>query len=166
MLITANSTRRLFYMKRTKSKHPTKKHATRRTAQDCDAISPSKVCKAMLLTVAVGIALLLPASLLAYFYKEPTALLPVCGLGASALTAFLGGMIAGRIHRHSLLTVGLLNGVLITVLMLVLSLFFQSESSHYPAWASALLHAAFLLLSALGALTTPPQKTKRKKHKK
>ena len=153
-------------MKRTKSKHPTKKHATRRTAQDCDAISPSKVCKAMLLTVAVGIALLLPASLLAYFYKDPTSLIPVCGLGASALTAFFGGMIAGRIHRHSLLTVGLLNGILITLLMLVLSLFFQKQSSHYPGWASALLHASFLILSAFGALTTPAKKAGRKKRKK
>ena len=153
-------------MNQATQKHIAKKRSVGRSAEASDSILPSKVCKAMLLTVALGVGMLLVASLIAYFYKDPTSILPICGLAASALTAFFGGMIAGRLHGHSYLAVGLLNGIAMTLIMLPLSLFLRSASSHYPGWASALLHTAFLFLSALGAILTPQQKRPRKRRKK
>lgn len=161
MLITANSTRRLFYMNRTASKHHAKR--TTRQSEANDTIRAVNVLRSFLLTAALGSALLLIAALLTYFCKDPAAILPLSGLAVSLLTAFFGGMIAGRIHRCAPLIVGLLNGISVMLIMLPLSLLFTSQASHYTGWTSALLHTAFLLLSALGALASPQKRHVKRK---
>ena len=152
-------------MNQTASKYHAKKKTASRPAESGDTIRTADVLRAFLLTAALGAALLLLTALLAYFCKDPAALLPVLGLASSALTAFFGGMIAGRIHRHSLLVVGLLNGIAMMLVMLPLSLLFTAQSAHYPGWASALMHTAFLILSALGALASPAKKPAKRRKK-
>ena len=151
-------------MNQTVSKHQAKRKSAMRQTESGSSIRTTNILRAFLLTATLGAALLLIAALLAYFYEEPGTLLPILGLAVSALTAFFGGMIAGKIHQCSLLIVGLLNGISIMLIMLPLSLLFASHASHYAGWTSALLHATFLLLSALGALASPTQRrVKRKK---
>lgn len=153
-------------MNQTARKHPSRNHSTKRAADPSPSILPSKVLRAWLLTVAVGLASILLSALIAYFCTDPAPLLPALGLLSSALTAFLGGWIAGKLHGHAFLTVGLLNGVAMTVIMLPLSLLFVNDASNYAGWLSAVIHTAFLLFSALGGLAASKPVKKRKKRKK
>ena len=150
--------------KRVDKRRPSRAGADRASANSQKNAPSIKIaCKALLFTVAIGLGILLVASLLVYFYKDPAPLLLPIGLLASALTAFLGGMVAGRMQRRALLASGLLNGVLFCVLMLLLSPMLRSQAHAYSSGLSALMHAVFLLLSVLGALSAPKKPTKRKR---
>ena len=128
--------------------------------EDSFALWVRHLLKSLLLTLGIGIASTLICSLGAYFYPDPNRLTLPLGLAASGLTAFLGGMITSRIHRHSALLCGLLSGSLFNALMMLLSLCFASEAQGYTALISALLHAGFLLLSVAGAYLGLPKSKK------
>ena len=113
---------------------------------------PKKALRAFLVTLAIGAGLILLASLGAYFMPDPDPMIRPLAYAAAALTALLGGFAAGKLHGSAPAVCGLVNGLLLLALMLLLSLFFRSHASGYPAWASALLHAAVLALSFAGAL--------------
>ena len=157
-------------MNKTAKRGPQRKasaHAARRKASD--EHSPTLVLqglgKSLLITVAIGAALTLTASLVAYFYVDPDLLIRPLALLASALTALLGGFTAAKINRESALLCGFLNGGAFTCLAILLSLFFKAYASGYAAWISAILHAAFLLLSVLGAcLGQKKAPKKRRRH--
>ena len=122
--------------------------------------------KSFLCSLAIAPALLLVASLVAYFLEDPKIAIPPLGLLCSALTAFLGGLLAIRIHRRGALVCGFCNGALLSLVMLLASLFFRTEASGYSALLSALLHVGFLLLSVGGAFAGLPrqgQKARRRK---
>lgn len=126
------------------------------TAQNRDEESfltlAQSTAKSAAITLGIGAALLLTASLAIYFYSDPILLIRPIGLLASALTAFLGGIVAIRVHKKAPLLCGLLNGCAVMVAMMILSLFFRSHASEYPTWIAALIHAAFPLLCVLGAM--------------
>jgi len=107
--------------------------------------------KSLLLTVVIALALALVSSLAAYFSPDPDSLTRSLGIACAALTAFFGGVIAIRIHGHSALLCGLLNGSAMMLLMILASLFFRTYASGYASWSSCLLHVGFLLLSVAGA---------------
>ena len=123
--------------------------------------------KSLMISIGIGAFLLMIAALIAYFSPDPNRLILPLGLVTAGLTAFFGGLVTVRIHGHSALMCGLLNGSLMTVLMLLVSLFFTSVGMGYAAWLSCLLHSAFLLLSVAGAyLGLKRNRTPRKKRKK
>ena len=107
--------------------------------------------KSFFITLGIGTLLSLISSLIAYFYADPHQLIPPLALLSSALTAFWGGWVAVRLHGHSALLCGTLNGALFTLLMILFSLFFRSYASGYAAWQSCFLHVGFFLLSIAGA---------------
>ena len=136
-----------------KRKRKTTSAAQRRREPAASAADfPKKTLKAFLITLAVGAGLILLCSLAAYFMPDPDPMIHPLAYAAAALTALIGGIVAGRIHGSAPAVCGLTNGLLLLALMLLLSLFFRSLASGYTAWVSALLHAAVLLLSFAGAL--------------
>ena len=152
--------------KRVDKRRPSRAVADRASANSQKNAPSIKIaCKALLFTVAIGLGILLVASLLVYFCKDPAPLLLPIGLLSSALTAFLGGMVAGRMQRHAILASGLLNGVLLCALMLLLSPALRSQAHAYSGGLSALMHTVLLLLSVLGALAAPKKATKHRKKK-
>ena len=133
--------------------------------EDSPARLARHIGKSLLITLGSGILLLLLCSLISYFSSDPNRLILPLGLTVSALTALIGGFAAIRLHGHSALICGLLNGTAFSAVMLLLSLFFGAHATGYPAWVSCLLHVGFLLLSILGGyLGLPKNGTKRKKH--
>ncbi len=144
-----------------------KKAASKRVSQKNEASSsllPLDIAKSMLVTLGLGGAFLLLLSLFAYFQKDPDSWTLPLGILASALTAFCGGIAAVRIHGHSALICGLLNGAVLLAIMMLLSLFFVDHASGHSALISALLHAGVPILSVLGAyLGLPKAKAPRRK---
>ncbi len=150
-------------MKEAKRKMPGQK-ATDKGGQSY----PKKVVKAFLITLAIGIGTILLASLAAYFFPDPDPVIRPLALFAAAITAFIGGIVTGKIHGESPLMCGTLNGLLLLALMILASLPFQSLASGYSTWTSLLLHAAVPILSLVGAIigTQKPAPRKRKRLKR
>ncbi len=130
-------------------KHPPQRK--RRKASSPDQI-PRNALRSFGITVAIGAGMILLCSMIAYFLPDPLSMILPLSYLAVGLTALIGGLIAGKLHGGAPLIVGLINGMLLTALILIGSLFFRSMANGYTAWISALLHAAVLLLSFLGAL--------------
>lgn len=129
--------------------HPNRKATT--PEEDSPALWAKHIGKSVLVTAVVGLLFTLLGSLIAYFTPDPNRFTMALGLAASAFTALVGGFTALRIHGHSALLCGLLNGSVFIALMMLISLFFTEHSSSYSGTVSFLLHAAFLLLSVAGA---------------
>ncbi len=107
--------------------------------------------KSLLITLLTGIGLLAAATLGCYFLPDPYPWIRPFSIVASMLTAAVGGFSCAKMHRHSALLCGLLNGSLLMLFMLLLSLFFKPYAAGYSAGISALLHLGTLLLSVAGA---------------
>ncbi len=122
--------------------------------------------KSMAIAIGAGVASLLLFSLLLYFSADPAPFILPAGLFCAALTAFIGGFAAGKLHRENAALAGLLCGSILMAAMLLLSLFFTSRASGYSAWLAALLHIAFLAFSLVGAALGGKQKIKKKKHRR
>ena len=138
----------------------TKKHAHGTEAKNL----PRDLCKSVLITLGLGALLLFIASLLLSLTADPLPLTLPVGMGIAAITAFLGGWIAIRIHGQNALLCGLCNGSLCLVVFLLLSLGIKDLASH-SATLSLFLHLGFPLLSVAGAYAGHPSPTKRKKRK-
>ena len=133
--------------------------------EDSAALLCAHVFKSVAITLGIGIGLIFIFSLLAYFMQDPNTLIRPLGLLGAAMTAFAGGIASGRLHKHSALLCGLLNGSVTMGILMLLSLFFVQHASNDPIWLSALLHIAFLLLSVLGAFVGLPRMSVKKKKK-
>lgn len=147
-----------------------KKDTKKKVTSQKGAASPSglwkDIGKSLLISVGTGFLLTLVGSLGAYFYVDPDQLIPGIALFAAAITALIGGFSAVRIHGHSALLCGALNGLSMIALMMLLSLFFVPFASGYSAAISALLHVCYPLLSIAGAylgLKKPQQKKKKRR---
>lgn len=146
-----------------------KKNAKKKTVSKNAAGSTSMlwkdIGKSLLISVGAGFLLTLIGSLGAYFYVDPDRLIPGIALCAAAICALIGGFSAVRIHGHSALLCGALNGMGMIAIMMLISLFFGRYASGYSAAISALLHACYPLLSIAGAYIgmKQPQKKKRKR---
>ncbi len=116
------------------------------------AVFSKETLRAFLITLAIGGGTVLVASLGAYFHPDPDSIIHPLAYVAAALTAFFGGFTAGKLHGSAPAICGLVNGILLTATMLLLSFFFLSESSGYSALVSTLLHTAIPVLSVLGAV--------------
>ncbi len=133
-----------------KKPHNARKQPKKQAEEASSAILLQNTAKSLLITAAIGIALITAASLIAYFTADPIVWIPPLSLCASALTALLGGFAAAKINGSAALLCGLINGTVMTAVIMLASLFFKSMASGYSAPVSFLLHAAFILLSALG----------------
>lgn len=111
-----------------------------------------KALKSFLISAGIGAGLILAFSLAAYFLPDPDPMIHPLAYVAAGLTALIGGVVAGKIHGSAPAVCGFVNGLLLVALMLLCSLFFRNLASSYPAWLSAILHAAVPVLSFLGAL--------------
>ena len=111
-----------------------------------------KVLRSFLWTLAFGAGMLLTASLAVCFLPDPDPAIQPVALLIAFLTAFVGGIIAGRIHRAAPALCGPANGCLLLALMLLLSLFFCGKGVGYPIGIAILLHALIPLFSLVGAL--------------
>ena len=132
--------------------HPsTNKNRSTQAVETTPSLFFRHLGKSVLITFAAGALLLLLASLVAYFYKDPDALIAPLALMASALTALIGGFAAVRIHGHAALFCGLCNGCASMALMILASLFLKAYASGYSPGIALLFHLLFLLLSVAGA---------------
>ena len=129
------------------------------TTTKSGAVFSRNTLRAYLYTLAIGFGSILILSLGVYFYSDPGTLVRPLGYVASALTAFFGGFIAGKLHGGAPAICGLVNGILLACTMLLLSFFFLSESSGYSPLISTVLHTAVPVLSFLGALAGVKQKS-------
>ncbi len=103
------------------------------------------------ITLCIGVALVLLASLGAYFTSDPNRLIRPLAIVCAALTFLAGGYLAAKRRPDAPLAAGTANGLLLAAISLALSLLFRKTAAGYPAWASALLHAAMILFALLGA---------------
>ena len=151
------------HKQRTQSARPVRRQTAKKPPEE-ETLSlwVRHLAKGGLITVVAALGLTLIASLIAYFAPDPNALIRPLSLIAAALTALIGGFATVRIHRHAALLCGLLNGSVLTALMMLVSLFFTHYSSGYSAGISALLHTAFLLCSVAGACLGLPRAHVRK----
>ena len=153
-------------MKQAASKHTRQKAAsTKKSDMDSPVLLVKHIGLSVLLTSLVSVLLVTVFSLLAYFGTDSDKWTMPLGLVASALTALFGGMIASRIHGHSALICGLLNGSLMMALMMLLSLLMIKSAYGYSAGISCLIHTAFLLFSVAGAYLGAPKADKTRKRK-
>ena len=102
-------------------------------------------------TAGIGILLILAASLGAYFTSDPDRFIRPFAIVSVALTFLIGGMLAAKDNPESPLAAGTVNGLILSAILLVLSLFFKKAAVGYPVWAAALLHGGVILFSLLGA---------------
>ena len=154
-----------FFMKKASSAK--RKAGARRTSPEPSppGLWVTHLGKGLLITLASGVGILVIFSLVAYFYTDPNALILPLALAGAGLTALIGGLVTVRMHGHSALFCGLLNGCMLMVVMMVLSLFFTKEGIGYSTGTSCLLHAGVPILSVLGAylgLRRSPTKKHRK----
>ena len=156
-----------FFMNTTAKRNPKAKHtphARKSTAESTAANFMKALFKSISITLGIGTVLLISASLAAYFYVDPATIIRPLALSASALTAFTGGIVAARMHqKSSALACGLRNGGILIALMILISLFLKPYASGYSAIVSLILHAAFLLLSVIGA-TVGKRSPQKKRH--
>ena len=138
---------------------PVPRRTTKGDTSSSGSILSSDTLRAYLYTIAIGLGSILILSLGVYFHSDPGTLVRPLGCVASALTAFFGGFIAGKLHGGAPAICGLVNGILLTCTMLLLSFFFLSESSGYSPLISTVLHTAVPVLSFLGALAGVKQKS-------
>ena len=150
-----------FSRKRTRRAQP-----SRPEAEDSPGFLMQNVAKSLFLTVLIALGLLLLLSLGLYFSPNPTPLIAPIGIAAACISATVGGMIAAKMHKHSALLCGLLNGCDMSALMLLASLFFRSHASGYPAWLSALLHVAFFACSVFGGYLGSRTATRKKRKRR
>lgn len=135
-----------------KSQKNRPKHRAK-AAHDQATESPlQKYLRAFLYTLAVGASLLLIGSLAISFLADPARLIPPLAYSLSILTALVGGRISGRIHKKAPLTVGLVNGGLLLLVMLIGSLCFHGMDGNMSLLTSILLHTAVPTASVAGAL--------------
>ncbi|MBR2927103.1 MAG: TIGR04086 family membrane protein [Clostridia bacterium] len=143
--------------------HPNSPVKARKTEhrKDADAKNGAPLLghavKCLPITFGLGLLILLGFSLIAYFMENPLDWILPFGLASAALTAFFGGFVLARMHRHSALLCGLLEGSLTGGVILLLSLFFVKHATAYSTWLSCLIHAGFLLCSVLGAYAGLPR---------
>lgn len=150
-----------------KKEHRTKlrRNDSAQESNNSPALLFQNISKAVLITVGVGLLMVLSMALIAYFCPDPDSMTRPLGLAASALTALVGGFTAVRLHGHNALVCGLLSGSALTVLLLLISLFFTTYASGYSAGISCLLHTAFVLFSVAGAYLGLPRASKTKSKK-
>ncbi len=109
------------------------------------------------LTLAVGAALTLAATAIAYQSPDPSATLTPLAYGALGLTALLGGVVAGRVLRERAVLGGLVSGVAFALLLTVLSwLLPRAADGAAAAWLS---RAGVVVLHLLGACVARPRAT-------
>lgn len=108
--------------------------------------------RAFCLTLAVGAGIILCASLAAVLLPDPASATLALGLVAALLTAFLGGVITGKLHGSAPALCGLCNGALLLSLMLLCSLLLRGRAFGYSTALSVLLHTLIPLISVFGAL--------------
>ncbi len=134
---------------------------SRHTHGEDAAKSPSTLARHILKSIAVSlltaILSLMVLSMAAYFTGDPATLLLPLGLVAAAITALVGGFTAVKLHKKNALLCGLANGSAMMAIMLLVSLFFKDGASAHSPLLSCLLHAAFLVLSILGAFAALPR---------
>ena len=140
------------------SHHAKKQHRQQDITQQ---LTPRLLLKGSAVTVGIGFAMTVVASLIAYFSADPNTMIQPLAWGASALTALMGGFLTVRFHKHSALICGLFSGGALTCIMILASLFLKSYASGYSVLMSTLLHTGFILLSISGAFLglKKPKKT-------
>lgn len=131
---------------------PSQRKSPSKAASSSHTVFSRETLRAFLITLAIGGGLILVMSLGAYFHPDPDSIIHPLAYVAAALTAFFGGFTAGKLRGNAPAICGLVNGILLTATMLLLSFFFLSESSGYSALVSTLLHTAIPVLSVLGAI--------------
>ena len=127
-----------------------------KTTEDSASLARN-VLKSIGVSILTALISLLALSTAAYFTPDPASLLSPLGLFACALTAFIGGFCAVKLHKKSALLCGLCNGCAMMALMLVVSLCFRDAASSYSPLISCLFHLGFLLFAVLGAFAALPR---------
>lgn len=119
----------------------------------------SGALRALPVSLIAGFFLLLLAAGIAYLQKDPNAYLTPLAIGATALSALVGGIVTVRFNRRGALLSGLCGGILYTAVLMILSLcFFRDAGSGYSPAVSLLLHAGVIAMEILGGFLGLPRK--------
>lgn len=102
---------------------------------------------ALFISACLGAILLLGAAALLSALPTATDRTEAVGCALGAATAFVGGILAGRLHKHASALSGVVFGLLYLVLMLTVSRFAGAGSSVLQRLFG---YGLFLLLSLLG----------------
>ncbi|MBE6600936.1 MAG: TIGR04086 family membrane protein [Ruminococcaceae bacterium] len=151
-------------MKKHVTAHSVPRNTPKDTVDDSILSWISSLLKALVIALAVGLFLLTFTAAALCFTSNPDRLIRPTALIIAAVSAVAGGFAIGKIRRHAALFCGLLEGSLLTLVFLLGSLFFKSESSGYSTVISCLLHIGFLLCTVLGAMLgiRPPKRKRRR----
>ena len=108
--------------------------------------------------------LLLVGAALLLHYGNPPSIFYALGMLFPALTAFLGGIVAGKKEGKQGALAGLLYGALFLLTLFTLSLLFGEGDFSFAK--TILSYTLLLLLSVLGGLLGASRKTKKRRHKR
>ncbi len=120
--------------------------------------------------IAVGVAIVLWLVLVLVFSaiasknSDPGKLITPLGFASSCLSAFVCGMVSGKLTREKGVLCGLISGGMFTLILFVMSFVFPGENG--IVYATSLLFS-ILLASVLGArlASKPKSRTKRASHR-
>ena len=145
--------------------HPTARATKEKTERP---IFPAAL-RAFPIVLAVGAILLGICTAIAYATPDPDAYAPPLSVGATALTAFIGGILTVRQcgKDTSAFFCGLIGGILLLLCQLLLSLCFSGSREwglHSSVPVAILLRVGLILTEVLGALAGKPRKDSNRAH--
>lgn len=105
-----------------------------------------------IVAIAVGIS----------FLPDPGPMIRPLALLVAGSTSLFGGCLAAKKSPQTPILSGAVNGLLLTVLMLIGSLALRRFGNGYPPYLAALLHSSVILLSLLGALFVKMRRAKQR----
>ena len=108
------------------------------------------------ITALTALLLVTAAALVLYNSPDPTALISPVSAALLAVSALIGGMVAGKLNRNGPVTASLVCGGLTAVLLILISLIFAGKGD-LLAWGMRL--SVLPLHLAGGIITRPPTHT-------
>lgn len=117
-----------------------------------------------LITLAFGAVLLTATAFILTKCEDPSSLIHLVGIALPAVTAFFGGIVAGKTNKPMGALSGTICGACFIGSLFLLS-FFLGEGS-FTAWQTLLFYAVLLLLSLLGGFLGASKRNARKRRRR
>ena len=122
------------------------------------------ICISFLFTIVFGAVLLTATAFILTKCEDPSSLIRLLGIALPAVTAFFGGIFAGKANKPMGALSGAFCGACFIGLLFLLSTFLGEGS--FAAWQTLLFYAILLLLSLMGGFLGASKRSTRKKHRR